>query len=375
LINGKNSYTPLSRPSVLISPLDWGLGHATRCIPIISHLLSLDCTVYIAASGNGYILLKKEFPSAVILRINSYKIRYSRKKIWLPVILFFQLPGIIFSIFKEKLWLQSIIKKYRIHAVISDNRFGLYNAKIPSVYITHQLYIKTGNKFSDYAANRFHNFFIKKYSFCWVPDVEKDGLAGELSHPQKIPSHVLYIGPLSRFEKIPEIHKKYDIVISISGPEPQRTIFEKIVLAQIKETTHQILLVRGLPGEKKRISANNNNVHCINHLPAVELNLAFQQAEIIISRCGYTTVMDLAKLGKKAVLVPTPGQTEQEYLATYLMNKKLFYAVDQDKFSLESALSAFTSKDFTCKPVYMEMYKKIIFEFVQSLKSGNFTSQ
>lgn len=375
MINGKNFYTPSSRPSILISPLDWGLGHATRCIPIISHLISLDCKVYIAASGNGYFLLKKEFPSIVILRINSNKIRYSRKKKWLPLVLFFQFPGIIFSSFKEKFWLRSTIKKYSIDAVISDNRFGLYNARIPSVYITHQLCIKTGNKFSDYLANRIHYYFIKKYSFCWVPDFEKDGLAGELSHPQKIPPHVVYIGPLSRFDKIPGLPKQYDILISISGPEPQRTIFEKIVLAQIKNTTQQILLVRGLPGEKKMISIDNNNVHFINHLPAEELNLAFQQADIIISRCGYTTVMDLAKLGRKAILVPTPGQTEQEYLAKYLMNKKLFYAMEQDKFSLEVALPDFTKKDITCNPESMEMHQKIIFEFVQSLKSGNFTTQ
>ena len=360
---------------VLIAPLDWGLGHATRCIPIIKELISQNCEVFIAAGGKGGFLLKKEFPSSVFLRINCYKIRYSSNKKWLPFKLLLQFPGIIFSIWKEKLWLKKIVNKYRIDAVISDNRFGMYSKKIPSVYITHQLLIKTGNIFSERILQKLHYYFIRKYSICWVPDFKENGIAGELTHPEKIPPNIVYIGPLSRFEILNDIPKIYDLLISVSGPEPQRTLFEKMILSQLINLDKKTLFVRGLPEEIKELKTERESMAIVNHLSAEELNKAFQQSKMIISRSGYTTIMDLAKLGKNAVLVPTPGQTEQEYLSHFLMQKKYFYSVEQDKFSLDSVLINVSSFAFNNPVVCMNDYKKVINEFVLSLKSGKFATQ
>lgn len=360
---------------ILVAPLDWGLGHATRCIPIINELISQNCEVYIAAGGSSFFLLKKEYPSTVFLRIHNYKIRYSRNKRWLPFKLFLQFPGIIFSIWKEKLWLKKIINKYSIDAVISDNRFGMYSKKIPSVYITHQLLIKTGNFFSEKFVQKVHYYFIKKFSKCWVPDFKENGFAGGLSHQENMPSNILYLGPLSRFEKQNDVPEIYDILISVSGPEPQRTIFEKMILSQLKASDKKILFVRGLPEENKELASNIESLKIVNHLSGDELNRAFQQSRLIISRSGYTTIMDLMKLGKKAILVPTPGQTEQEYLSTYLMGKKYFYSIDQDKFSLDSVLTNASIFPFNKPTHFMDDYKKVINEFVLSLKSGNFAPQ
>jgi len=372
LINGKNFNSELQRKRILVAPLDWGLGHATRCIPIINELIFKNCEVLIAASGNSYFLLKKEFPSLVILRVSGIKITYSGNKRWLPFKLLLQFPKIIFSILKERLWIKKNIKRYKIDAIISDNRPGMFSNKIPSVYITHQLLIKTGNVFSETIAQKIHYYFIKKYKYCWVPDWNENGLAGELSHQDNKPSNVVYAGPLSRFELLKDVQKKYDALISISGPEPQRSIFEKKILSQLKNCNKNILFVRGLPHETENLQTHNKSVKIINHLPADDLNEAFQQAEIIICRSGYTTIMDLVKLGKNAVLVPTPGQTEQEYLAKYLMEKVFFNSVEQDNFSLETvlreALVFETSKAACC----MNNYKKVIKTFVQSIESGNF---
>jgi uncharacterized protein (TIGR00661 family) len=375
LVNGSNFTSAVHNPRILVAPLDWGLGHATRCIPIIKCLISDSCEVFIAASENNYDLLKKEFPSTVILRIKGYKIRYSRRKKWLPLVLFSQLPKTVFSILKENFLVKKMIRKYAINAVISDNRFGLFNKKIVSVYITHQLAIKTGNKFSEKLLQKLHYYFIKKYSYCWVPDYEQDGIGGELSHPKIKPSNVIYIGPLSRFHLQPATAKIYDILISISGPEPQRTVFENIILFQLKKTDKKILIVRGLPDATDRPLNDWKNVTIANHLSADELNIAFQQSEWIISRSGYTTIMDLIKLGKKAILVPTPGQTEQEYLAHYLMEKKMFYSLEQDKFSFDSVFSSISNFEFIKPSFDMNGYKKIVDEFVLSLQSGNLANR
>ena len=272
-------------------------------------------------------------------------------------------------------WLKRFIKDYKIDAVISDNRLGMFNKKIPSIYITHQLFIKTGNSYSEKIAQKIHNYFIRKYKNCWVPDFEINDLAGTLSHPEKISSNVLYLGALSRFEKLSGVSIIYDVLIILSGPEPQRTIFEKIILPQCKIEGKKILLVRGLPDRNDHEEMNSDPLKIMNHLQSDELNLAIHQSEIIISRSGYTTIMDLAKLGKKAILVPTPGQPEQEYLAGYMMHKKYFYSISQKEFSLDSALKEAVTFQFVKPELSMDHFKKIINEFVLSLKSGKFATQ
>ena len=373
--NGNNFNTPLSQPRILITPLNWGLGHATRCIPIINELICLNCEVVIAASGDSYFLLKKEFPALVILRIPGYKVKYSQNKKWLPLKMVLQSPKLFFSIFKEFLWLKKIIVSHKIDSVISDNRFGMFAKNIPCIYITHQLLIKTGNTFSEKFLQKIHYSFIKRFNRCWVPDYAKNGIAGELSHQANMPWNVLYAGPLSRFEILKNIPMTYDVIISISGPEPQRSIFENLILSQIKFTEKKILVARGLPGVNEELEHGNTFVKIVNHLSSYDLNRAFQQSEIIISRSGYTTIMDLMKLGKKAVLVPTPGQTEQEYLADYLMRNKFFYSVTQNKFLFDSAIDMALTFPFINFSRPMNAYKKIINEFVLSVKSGSFPTQ
>lgn len=375
MINGKKFNNEMFRPRILVAPLDWGLGHVTRCIPIINELINCDCNMFIAADKRAHFILKKEFPNAVFLPVRGYEIQYSRRGKWLPIKLFLQFPRLIFSIRKENGWLKRIINEYQVDAVISDNRFGLYNKKIPCVYITHQLHIKTGNTVSEKIAERIHRHFIKKYFNCWVPDSRQDGLAGELSHPRNIPANVLYIGPLSRFEKISGVTKIYDVLISLSGPEPQRTVFEKIILTGLKTFKKKVLLVRGLPGDDKELQEDSNLLEIVNHLPAEKLNRAFQQSEMIITRSGYSTIMDLVKLGRNAILVPTPGQKEQEYLSDYLMHKRYFYSVRQHDFSLEATIGQASSFPFIDPVSPADNYKKVISEFVLSLKTGNFAPQ
>jgi uncharacterized protein (TIGR00661 family) len=360
------------RKRVLIAPLDWGLGHATRCIPIIYALTELNFEVIIAADGPIKNLLEREFKNVVFTQIKGYNIKYSTNKFLLPLKLLLQFPKLLRVVFNEHFWLDKKIREYKIDAVISDNRLGLYSSKVPCIYITHQLQIKTGNSFTEWLAQKFHYFFINKYSACWVPDTAaENNLAGDLSHPKKLPkTPVKYLGPLSRFKKT-TVEKKYDLLILLSGPEPQRTIFENLLLQELKNFSGKVAMVKGLPKnsvEEEFVYDDENKITVANHLSATSLNKAIQQSEIVICRSGYTSVMDLIRLRQKAILVATPGQTEQEYLAEYLMEKKRFFSVEQNKFSLQHALQKASGFSFANTFIFPDDYKKIIEEFAGKLK-------
>ena len=282
-----------------------------------------------------------------------------------------QLPRILLRSYQEQRWLKKVVHQYSINAVIADNRFGLFHSTIPTVYITHQLLIKTGNRFSEKILQQIHSWIIRKYTHCWVPDFEgKENIAGELSHPAHCPSNVQYIGCLSRLSPMNNPVKKFDLMLLLSGPEPQRSIFEKLLLGQLKHYSGKVLLVRGLPeniGKEGNATDESAKLTIQDYLGAAQLNEAIQQAEMVICRSGYTTIMDLIKIGQKAILVPTPGQTEQEYLAHHLMEQQFFYVATQQHFVLADALKLAADFNVEMPRVDMDQYKKRVNQFVQSL--------
>ena len=340
-----------TRKRVLVAPLDWGLGHTTRCIPVIQELLHQNFTVLLAAEGNSANLLGKEFPSLTILSLKGYQIFYSKTQVFFKVKLFGQLPKILKAIKQEHIWLNKIIKEYKIDIVISDNRYGLYNINTKSIFITHQLAIETGNAFTNWLVQNLNYRQINKFDQCWIPDEEAPfDLAGKLSHPKEMPVNLTkYIGILSRFKK-ETAEKNIDLLVLISGPEPQRTAFENMMLLQMTKVSFKMVLVRGLPGASNKIINTNKNLQIFDHLSATELNKLIQSSKIIIARSGYSTIMDLIALQQTAVLIPTPGQTEQEYLAIYLSTKKYFVAAQQRGFNLVKELNNFKSVELEILP-------------------------
>ncbi|MEE2699874.1 MAG: glycosyltransferase family protein [Bacteroidota bacterium] len=317
---------------ILVAPLDWGIGHATRCIPIINALQSCNFEVIIAADGRPLHLLSNEFPNIEIIRMPGYNIKYSS---FLPMSwnMLLQTPKILVNIKREKRILNQIVDDYNIDGVISDNRFGLYTDKVPAIFVTHQLQIQ-----STYFANSIRNLnykYINKYSACWVVDDEKENLAGRLSKPKILPNNIIYIGTQSRFER-KEQKRKYNFLAIVSGPEPQRTVLEKGLIKALKNRPERSLLLLGRPELKKKEQLGNLTVK--SHLKAKDLNDAILQSELVISRPGYSTVMDLAKLEKQAIFIPTPGQTEQEYLAKNFMKKGICFAQKQNELDLNKAI-------------------------------------
>lgn len=363
------SSNPIKR--ILVAPLDWGLGHATRCIPIIQELIYLKGEIFIGAEGKQAALLQEEFPQLTILPLPGYGIQYSPNASAFGIKMLRQLPQIRKAVRREHDWLKEIVRKNNIDAVISDNRLGLHHNDIPCVIMTHQLRIKSPfGKITERWLQQVNYHYIQKFNTCWVVDFEgSENLAGELSHPERIPEKIpiKYIGGLSRFNFQAVNEEKYDLLALISGPEPQRTLFEQMILEQIKATDWNTLVVSGRPGlpSDKRVT---KNIRVINHLNSQALNEAILQSKLVICRSGYTSVMDLIKLRKNAILIPTPGQTEQEYLGNYLMQNGYFITVSQERFNLKEAIAVTDQFSFE-SPAAMQMdsYKTILKDFVNTI--------
>ena len=345
---------------ILISPLDWGLGHATRCVPIIKELINQKCEVCIAAAGAQKMLLQEEFPYLSVVELPGYGVKYGKNRALTILRLIFTFPKILIRIKQENRWLRQFIALQQPDAIISDNRYGLHAPGLPSIIITHQLRIRSPfGTWIDDRLQKLNYRAIGKFSRCWIPDEEGPlSLAGKLSHPYKLPAiPTRYIGWLSRLEVSPQTAagpKKNaglsPLLILLSGPEPQRTILEQKVLQQVPSYPGPITLIRGLPDKSSPALQAPSNITIHDHLPAGPLAALIQQAEFVLCRAGYSTVMDLAKLGTKAILIPTPGQTEQEYLGAWLAERRFALCIQQKDFSLPKAMAAARKFPFTTTP-------------------------
>ncbi len=321
---------PTTRKGVLVAVPDWGLGHATRSLVIVRRLQELGLAVYLASSGRAGHLLRAECPALPFLELPSYDLHYSgRHMAWN---LLKQAPRLAARVGAEYKRLQQYLRRYPIAAVLSDNALGCFSARVPTAYLTHQLHIQYP-PWPALAAwsSRLHRFFIRKHDECWIPDwAGPDNLAGALCHPPRPGLAQRYIGPLSRMRP-GRVEPKWDLVAVLSGPEPQRSRFEAILFEQLPGGPARSLVVRGKteqPVQGGKLGA----MHWKSWLPAADLNRELAAAGLVLCRSGYSSLMDLAVLGLPAVLVPTPGQTEQMYLARYWAGRKGFATADQANF-------------------------------------------
>ncbi|GHT57084.1 hypothetical protein FACS18945_0480 [Bacteroidia bacterium] len=386
----------LAAKKILVCPLNWGLGHATRCVPLIRHFLADGKEVVIAADGYPLSFLREEFSELTFIEFPSYRITYSKNnsQVWAMLRC---LPNVVAGIVREHRQLKKIVAEHQIDCVLSDNRFGLWHKGVHSIYMTHQLMIKMprGLRLFEPFAWLIHRFFINKYDVCLVPDVQGKGAwAGDLTHRYPLPRNARFIGILSRFSsschsdesqnplnstchsdesqnplnsvchsdesqnplccegiagQARNDRKKQGIagqarndrtpkvLAIISGIEPQRSIFEKILIEELSKKDFQSLIVCGQPtahGLQIRASGEqctSGNANIVSHLSSEEMEFYLRNTPTVICRSGYSSVMDLLTLGCTAILVPTPGQTEQEYLAEYLSKEKGFVCVKQSE--------------------------------------------
>lgn len=309
---------------IMVCPLNWGLGHATRCVPVIHEIERQGKTAVIAAYGESLLWLQQEFHSHEILEFPGVTVTYSKGESQVGAMLR-ALPTILRDIRREHRQLTELIRTHHIDAIISDNRFGLFTDAVPCVYMTHQLMIKMpqGMTWLEPLGHWLHHRFIRRYNACWVPDhADEPSLSGALSHRFQPSEKTVFIGPLSRFqemaytdEKATENHLiRFEAAAILSGPEPQRTLLEEALMQQFLDSKTKALIVCGQPKNEPQWTTIEN-VTKVSHLESQQISRLIQTTPELYCRSGYTTLMDLDVLQRTAILIPTPGQTEQEYLA------------------------------------------------------------
>jgi len=324
---------------VLIAPLDWGLGHTTRCLPLMGYLQQRGHAVLFAGNDWQRAFVKRTLPDLEMTPLEGYNIRYSKHRSTFLLSLLRQTPRILLTIKKENAWLQDLVSKEKIDGIISDNRYGLYHPTVPSVIMTHQLQVLTGmGSTADRLVQKLHYKLLRRFSECWVVDVEDaENLGGKLSHPKTLPGVVKYLGLLSQFEAGTDGAQDGSLLILLSGPEPQRSILSDQLWRAVKDYKGKVVFVEGSNDAHRRDVPEQ--VQYFGRLTKDELDPLLQKADMVVCRSGYSTVMDLVRLRKKALLIPTPGQTEQEYLARYLHQKGMFFHFDDKPSELNKALA------------------------------------
>ncbi|MFW6369725.1 MAG: glycosyltransferase [Bacteroidota bacterium] len=319
---------------MLLSPLNWGAGHATRDIPVINMLLEKGCRVFVACSGELQNILSSEIEGITFVRLPEMHIKYNRRMpLWLKLLI--QIPSFIKVVYAEYRAVKKLVSQYSLDAIISDNRYGVRHKSVCSVIITHQLHIETPGMLSpfSYLANRINRFFISGFDMCWIPDeAPPNHLSGKLSNPEHIKIPFQYTGILSRFTAFPQKEER-QVLVMVSGPEPQRTVFRELVFNQALKTTGRVIIVAS-NATTRIVKHAVGRIEIINSPKQDQLNKLILQSKYIVARAGYSSIMELVSLKKQAILVPTPGQPEQEYLARW-MTKYGFVHIPQHELNLD----------------------------------------
>jgi len=311
---------------ILVAPLNWGLGHATRCVPVVHELILQGFEVVLASDGLALDYLAKEFPKLEKHQLAPLHLTYAKKKYWQAAHIFFQIPKLYRFIAQDQIALKSLLQRIQVDGIISDCRPGVFMKAIPSVYINHQLNVLTG--ITTQLSSYLHHQLMNNFDEIWVPDYKQEpnlsGILGHLKQENRCPP-IRYLGWLNRMQP----HKvaiKYDYCAVLSGPEPQRSIFEGKIEKLFDQLQGKKICITG----KQTPTRSRGGVTYVGMLNAEELNQVICASGVVICRSGYTSIMDLVCLQKPALLVPTPGQPEQEYLAKRMMKMNWFLSCHQN---------------------------------------------
>jgi predicted glycosyltransferase len=322
---------------IIVCPMNWGWGHATRVMPIIDKCLEHGHEVVIGGSGSSGKLLRNEFPELEHLKLPSNDVKYSQKNSQVLAILL-QLPVFLFSMVREHIYFRKLNREHHFDVVISDNRYAVRSPKSYNIFITHQLNVlfPKSARVLKRIFYYFHHKLIRKFDSIWVPDDKSNlDISGTLSDTSKFQGQLHETGILSRFSgplKSKESGFHYDLLVILSGPEPQRTLLERKLFTQLHNTDMKVLFIRG---SFSSLNINPSTLEVCSYMDRKTLEQSMRSSKMVLCRSGYSSIMDLIRLGKQAILIPTPGQTEQEYLAEQMKKRGLFYSVNQNKIHIQ----------------------------------------
>ena len=338
------------RRRILISPLNWGLGHATRLIPVIDALNKQGHYCILAGESPSIDILKDAFPELPSEALKGFNVKLSQSnRQWIKLLK--QTNTLLRAIKKEQQQTQVLIKKHRIDLIISDNRYGVYSKEVASVIITHQTqpYLGSSLRFLRPLSRLITKRLLNQFDECWIPDTKgHKTLSGSLSIPFKsLPTR--HLGILSRLA----IHQTAtnpiqaaDVLIILSGPEPHRSQLEEILLKKFMNINLTVVILKAQPRSKAR---KINNILLLPHCNSSNLKKLIYTSRYIICRSGYSTLMDLMHCGKKAILIPTPGQFEQEYLAKRMVALFGFDTLTQNQLKKAPLQAFLTDQDSSCR--------------------------
>jgi|Deesub1362B_J571_1020462.scaffolds.fasta_scaffold01759_3 UDP:flavonoid glycosyltransferase YjiC (YdhE family) len=362
------------RPRVFYAVLNMGLGHASRSLPLLQQFMRGGWEVIVGSSGRALAFLQRELPGCVFVHTPDYGFRYSRNG-WLVPVLLAQVPGALRAIAEERRFIGKVAEEIKPDLIVSDHCYGMYHRQIPSVFLSHQIFFAVPGWAAGLrkAVGKFNLFFHRKYNAVLVPDRIEDGgkwgwLSGLLSEvPAPDAQRYRFIGPLSSLQA-EEVPDSLDVLVSISGPEPQRSIFEELILGQIAGVPGRKAVLLGR-SEARGIQKLEDGTVIYPHVSREVRQRLFNAAEVVVSRPGYSTLMELGELRKRAVLVPTPGQTEQIYLAQRLLEKKVCHIVDQKRLDLKKDVQAAKNAQPLEMPARTRESISRFFAFIEQLLS------
>lgn len=294
------------------------MGHTTRCISLMRQLQNQGNTLIFAGNQAQREFIAREFSNLKTIHLDGYNVSLDpAKSTYLQML--WQLAKIKKAIEAENQAVQKLVLDEKIDLVLSDNRYGLFSSSTKNILITHQLNLKLPVMGS--FVNRKIKHWVEKFDCVWVPDNAVKPVCGELLNA-RVNVPVVFIGHLCRFKK-QAAPVNYDLLAIVSGPEPARTDFANKLKAYLGRQDKRVALVGA--------SGNNSAIAFFENPSSAELEKLINESDVIISRAGYTTIMELLTLEKKAILIPTPGQFEQEYLATVIKSTRIRF-VDEKTF-------------------------------------------
>jgi UDP-N-acetylglucosamine transferase subunit ALG13 len=358
---------------ILIAPLDWGLGHTTRCMVLVRYLLAKGHFPVMAGTAAQLAFVQQTLPDIETVSINGYNV--TAKDNLLHYVR--QIPKILRAIKEEKLWLDRWLAAHKVDGIISDNRYGLFSESIPSVFVSNQLRILLGcGSVADDVIQHLQYRYINRFSSTWIADAAgSDNLAGILTHPAIMPHQYAYLGLISQFESVDNsqtILAEDALLILLSGPEPQRSSLSNTLWKSLMGYEGKVIFIEGTDklnrNAPSEFGCSSSNIQHYGKLTNVAMVPLLQQAKLIIAASGLSTVCDIIAWNKKAVLIPTPGQPEQQYIAKHLNGNGQFFAVQQKDFSLEVALSVMKNpKTDIFPPRNFMQYREVLDRWITSL--------
>ncbi len=310
--------------TIFFAVLHWGLGHASRSIPLMKQLLEQDNYLDIGSDGMALSLLKSELPQLNRIGLGALNIHYRHSSMSLNMLR--QLPHLYKSYRKDQNIIKSLQANRPYDIIISDHRYGCHSPKSHSIFIGHQLSIMADSRHHSKLASQVNARLINAFDEIWVPDHSNQRLSGILSSNHQLKTPVQFIGPQSRFSNFsPQQHKKYRAAIVLSGPEPSRTRLESKIIRQVAQLKGKFILIRGTTAT---LRCDHPHIEVETILDQQKIQLILEKSECLISRAGYSTIMDVDTMGIRSLLIPTEGQTEQAYLADHVKSPLIQFAAE-----------------------------------------------